>query len=94
MGFIDLEKAYNSVNSEALWLVLKKYDVGGKLLSGIKSVYVDSLTCIKVKGGDIEQFRIYSGVRKGVYHIPLAFQCIHGYSDEGSEDGDGKDGRE
>ena len=24
-------------------------DVGGKLLSGIKSVYVDSLPCVRVK---------------------------------------------
>ena len=25
-----------------------------------------------------------------VYHIPLAVQCIYGWSDEGGEDGDGK----
>ena len=42
MGFIDLEKAYNRVNWEALWQVLRLYDVGGKCLSGIKSMYVDS----------------------------------------------------
>ena len=29
-----------------------------------------------------------------VYHVPLTFQCIYGCSDEGSEDGDGKEGRE
>ena len=32
MGFIDFEKAYNRVNMEALWQVLRMYDVGGKLL--------------------------------------------------------------
>ena len=46
--FIDLEKAYDRVNEEALWQVLRKYDVGGKL-SGIKSMYVDSLACVRVK---------------------------------------------
>ena len=51
MGFIDLEKVYDMVNMEALWQVLRKYDVGGKLLSGIKSMYVDSSACVKSKRG-------------------------------------------
>ena len=29
-----------------------------------------------------------------MYHVPLAFQCIHGYSDEGGENGNGEEGRE
>ena len=43
-GFMDLEKAYDRVNREALWKVLRMYYVGGKLLNGIKSIYVNSLT--------------------------------------------------
>ena len=35
--------------------------LGGKLLSGIKSMYVDSLAC--VKGDESKQFRIDSGMR-------------------------------
>ena len=38
VGFIDLEKAYDRVNREDLLQVLRIYDVGGKLLSGIKSM--------------------------------------------------------
>ena len=49
MGFIDLEKVYDRVNREALWQVLKMYDED-KLLSGIKRMYVDSSTCVRVKG--------------------------------------------
>ena len=41
------------------------YDVGDKLLNEIKSMYVDSSACFKVKGGDREWFRIHSGVRQG-----------------------------
>ena len=33
VGFIDLEKAYDNVNREALWQVLRMYDVGGNLLN-------------------------------------------------------------
>ena len=28
MGFIDLEKVYDRINREALWHVLRMYDVG------------------------------------------------------------------
>ena len=45
VGFIDLEKAYDRVTREALWQVLRMNDVGCKVLSGIKSMYVDSLAC-------------------------------------------------
>ena len=40
VGFIDLEKAYDRVNKEALWEMLRVYDVSGKLLTGIKSMHV------------------------------------------------------
>ena len=42
VSFIDLEKAYDRANREALWQVLRMYNVGDKLLSGIKSMYADS----------------------------------------------------
>ena len=43
VGLMNLEKAYDMINREALWQVLRMYDVGGKLLNGIKSMYVNSL---------------------------------------------------
>ena len=52
VAFIDLEKAYDRVNREVLGQVLRMYDVGCKHLSGIKSMYVDSSACVKVKGGE------------------------------------------
>ena len=33
VAFIDLEKAYDKVDREALWNVLKIYDVGGQFLA-------------------------------------------------------------
>ena len=48
VGFIDLEKAYERVNREALWQVLRLCDVRGKLLGVFKSMYVDSLACVCV----------------------------------------------
>ena len=58
-----MEKAYDKVNKETVWQVLRMYDVGGKLLNGVISMYVNSLVCVRVKGGERECFRIDSGVR-------------------------------
>ena len=44
---------------------------GGKLLNGIKSVYVNSLACIRVKGCESECFRIDSGERDRCVSCPL-----------------------
>ena len=65
VGSIDQEKAYDRFNTEALWQMLRMYDVRGKLLGVIKSMYVQSLDCIIVKGDGSERFRIDSGVRPG-----------------------------
>ena len=53
MGFIDLKKVYNMVNREALWQVLRMYHVGG-----VKIMYVYSLSCVRLKRGESEWFRI------------------------------------
>ena len=79
MGFISLDKAYDRVNREALWQLLRMYDVSGKLLSGIKSMCAESSACVKVKEGEIEQFRIDSGVRQGCIMSPWLFNV---YLDE------------
>ena len=64
MSFIDLEKAYDRVNRESLWRVPRMYDVGDKLLNGIVGIFVNSLTYIKLEGGESERFRIDSGVEQ------------------------------
>ena len=50
VGFMDLEKAYDRVNRKVIWQVLRMYDVGGKLLNGVKRMYVNNLVCVRVKG--------------------------------------------
>ena len=52
LGFMDLEEAYNKVNKESLWQILRMYNVGGKLLNGVKSMHFNSLACVRVRGGE------------------------------------------
>ena len=47
--------------------------LGSKLLGGIKSIYDDSLVCVRVKGGEREGFTIDSGVRQGCIVSPWLF---------------------
>ena len=64
VAFVDLEKTYDRVNREALSQVLRMYDVCGKVLNGIKSMYANSLACVRVKGGESKCSRIDSSVRQ------------------------------
>ena len=52
------------------------HDVGGKILSGVKSMYIDSLTCFRLKRGESEWFRIDSSVRQECITSPWVF-TIH-----------------
>ena len=70
VAFIDLEKAYDRINREGLWQMLRMCDVGSKLLNGIKITYVDSLVRVRVKGSESEWFRIGSGVMQGCIMFP------------------------
>ena len=51
VSFINLENTYDR---EALLQVFRMYDVGGNQLCGIKSMYVYSLSCVRVKEGKSE----------------------------------------
>ena len=41
-AFMDLDKAYDRVNREALWTVLKIYGVGGQFMEEIKAFYMEA----------------------------------------------------
>ena len=69
-GFTNLEKAYDRVNKKALLQVQRMYDVGGELLNGIKSMYFNSLSCVRVKGSESECFKIDNGVSEACIMSP------------------------
>ena len=46
---------YDRVNREALRQVMRMCDLGGKPLSGIKSIYINSSACVRVKRSESER---------------------------------------
>ena len=56
-AFMDLEKAYDTIDRHGMWQMLKVYGVGGKLLKAVQSVYIDSRACARVLN-DVSVFRL------------------------------------
>ncbi len=50
-AFMDLEKAYDRIDREGLWTVLRLYGLDGRLLKGVKSFYKNSRACVRVGNG-------------------------------------------
>ena len=73
VGFMELEKVYDRVKREALWQVLRMYDVVDKLSNDKKSMYVKILACVRVEGSESECFRIDNVVRQGCIMSPWLF---------------------
>ena len=68
---MDLEKAYNRVDREALWNVLKVYGVEGKLLGGIKLYYREANACVRVDG-EFSEFFYRSGSEIRICDVAIA----------------------
>ena len=75
-AFLDLEKAYDRVDREALWKVLSLYGVGGKLMRAVKSFYVNSRACVRIGGGESSWFEVKVGVRQGCVMSPWLFNLF------------------
>ncbi len=70
-AFMDLKKAYDRVDREALWSVLKIYGVGRQLLKGMQAFYREANACVRVGGELSESFVV--GVRQGCVMLPWLF---------------------
>ena len=72
-AFMDLEKAYDTIDRHGMWQMLGVYGVGGKLLKAVQSFYVDSRACIQVGNDVSEWFQVNIGLRQGWVMSPWLF---------------------
>lgn len=56
MTFMDLEQAYDWVNTNALWKISRIYGVEGKLLEAVRNCYQDCKACVQVGREESERF--------------------------------------
>nr|KAG5688191.1 hypothetical protein BaRGS_027786 [Batillaria attramentaria] len=76
INFIDYEKAFDSVNREALWKLLRHYGVPGKIISLIRCTYQDMSCRIAHAGQSSESFEVKTGVRQGCLLSPFLFPLV------------------
>ena len=72
-AFLDLEKAYDRVDRDAMCNVLRFYGTDGRLLLGVKSLYVGSKACVRVGNEVSEWFPVRVGLRQGCVMSPWLF---------------------
>ena len=72
-AFMDLEKAYDTIDRLGMWQMLRVYGVGGKLLKAVQSFYVDSSACERVGNDVSEWFPVNVGSRQGCVMSPWLF---------------------
>ena len=72
-AFLDLEKACDRGDRDAMWNVLRLHGIGGRLLRGVKSLYVGSKACVRVGIEVSEWFPVRMGLRQGCVMLPWLF---------------------
>ena len=70
---MDFRKAFDSVNHEVMWRILKARGIHPKLLALIKDLYNGSRARVAAHGTESGWFDIRTGVRQGCPLSPLLF---------------------
>jgi hypothetical protein len=78
--FVDIVKAFDSVNREMLWQILEKYGIPKETISVIKKMYTDVRIKLSIEEAEAF-FNSTSGVKQGDNRAPVLFLfAIQSYS--------------
>ena len=74
--FVDFEKAFDSVDRQTIWNLLRHYGVPEKLVEIIQQLY-NGFSCQVSHAGKLsEEFQVTTGVRQGCLLSPLLFLVV------------------
>ena len=74
--FIDLTKAFDTVNREALWVILSKLGCPTKFVNLIRQLHDDMAGQVLSDGEASEPFSIFNGVMQGCVLAPVLFNLF------------------
>ena len=91
INFVDYEKAFDSVDRETLWKVLRHYGVPKKLVNMIKNSY-EGMSCRVIHEGQLtKNFEVMTGVRQGgMLTVTIPLHSSHRLGHENSNQGETK----
>ena len=73
VNFIDFEKAFDSLDREVLWQLMRHYGIPDKFINIVKSTY-NGMKCRVVHEGQLSgDFEVTTGVRQGCLLSPFLF---------------------
>ena len=75
LGFVDLTKAYDSVDRPTLGAILRHYGVTHQLADIITDLYTGTTCRVRASEGVSEEFEVKTGVRQGCVLSPMLFNC-------------------
>ena len=76
INFIDYEKAFDSVDRETLWKLLRHYGIPEKIISLIQKTY-QGMSCKVLHAGQMsDSFDVHTGVRQGCLLSPFMFLLV------------------
>ena len=76
LTFIDFEKAFDSIDHQILWSILRHYDIPEKIIAIIQQLY-KRFTCQVIHSGSLTYpFPVSTGVRQGCLLSPLLFLMV------------------
>ena len=76
IAFIDLQKAFDTVNRELLWIVLEKFGTPPKFLTILKKLHDGMTATVLASGERSEPFNIEVGVKQGCVIAPVIFNIF------------------
>ena len=77
MCFIDLTKAYDSVDRTLLWDVLARFSVPPRILAVIRQFHDGMQACARLDDGECsDKFDVRQGLRQGCVLAPLLFNML------------------
>ncbi|CAB1110683.1 unnamed protein product [Ectocarpus sp. CCAP 1310/34] len=77
MCFIDLQKAYDSVDRELLWKVLARAGIPGEMIAVIRKFHVGMRARVRTDDGELSDwFPVTQGLRQGCSMSPLLFNVF------------------
>ena len=77
--FIDYAKAFDCVDHNKLWKILKEMEIPEHLTCLLKNLYADQEVTVRTGHGPTDWFQIGKGVRQGCIWSPCLFNLYAEY---------------